>query len=483
MLLLGGAVCAALAVTATLVLPAAMADPLVVAVDLTLITALAHVFFRTARVPGLARPTARFWTSLVYALLAYATGMAVDLGALLITAGTGRDMPMYGAQLIYPMAGLLTLAAVFRYPTTVRRGAERLQMGLDAAIVLLGAASFIWYFTVSHRWTPSDGWLALSEALALPVMVLVAGFGVVRVALAGAKLIVRPTLICFAVCIGLSGFATTLPDDAGPGAAALLLLAQLFSLGGGLVQYRATESGTAGAAGERRPFSVLPYGASAAAFGLLVVVVGPGLDRQRWGVVIGVGILLCLVTVRQLVALRENGRLLAENRVLTGQLQHQAWHDELTGLANRAYFARHLADAVTRYEKTGADTAVMLLDLDGFKAVNDTLGHQAGDQLLREIAARLTGVAGGDVVCRLGGDEFVVLTSRPAQELAERLVAAVAEPMIIGGRPAGVGASIGVALVSDAPGDPAELLRRADTAMYAVKRGRRSEPAPVALSQ
>ncbi|MBM2614856.1 diguanylate cyclase [Actinoplanes sp. LDG1-06] len=470
-LLPAGAVAAAVAVLAGIVLPAGLANPVIVLVDLLLIVALTVMFHRTGRVPGLARPTARFWAGMVWAMAAYALGMAVDLASLLVTAVSGREVPMYGAQLVYPLAGLLILYAVFRYPTVTRTRSERLQVGLDIGIVLLGAASFIWYFTVSSRWTPGDGLLWLSDALALPVMVMVAGFGVLRVAFSGARLLIRPTLISYIVTIALSGLATALPGDPGgvPMASTVLLLsAQLISLAGARWQYEATLTGSDELPRRSRQFTVLPYAASAAAFGLLLLVVSPGLEWRRLGVLAGVGAALCLVTARQFAALRENNRLLAENRVLTEQLQHQAWHDELTGLGNRAQFVRRADEAVRRYHETGADTALLLIDLDGFKAVNDTLGHHGGDRLLSEVTARLLATAPGATVCRLGGDEFVVLTDGPAAEIADRLVTAVAEPVVLDGHTARVGASIGVAFVSEAP-EAAELLRRADAAMYAVK--------------
>lgn len=475
-LLPAGAVGAVLAMLAALTLPPRVAQPVVVAVDLALICALTYLFHRTGRVPGMAKATARFSASMVYAMLVYTLGMAVDLAALLVTATSGRPVPMLGAQLVYPVAGLFIMYAVFRYPTAAHSRSERLRLGLDAGIVLVGVAAFVWYFTVSRRWSPGHGWLALSETLALPVMVLVAGFGVLRVAFVGTRLLTRRTLGCYAACIALTGVATALPrpaDTVSLGSTMLLLLAQLSSLSGALLQYHADLSGTVQPPGPaRRPFSVLPYGASAAAFGLLVAVVGPGLDWRRWGVLAGTGVLLSLVTTRQLTALRENQHLLAQNRLLTERLQHQAWHDELTGLANRAYLGRLVEEAIERYTSTGADTSLLLIDLDGFKAVNDTLGHEVGDRLLCEIADRLVSVAHDGVVCRLGGDEFVVLTEhavRDAGPLAERLVRAVAAPAAIGPHTARVGASIGVAFVSQSPTGIADLLRRADAAMYAVK--------------
>ncbi|MEV4509073.1 GGDEF domain-containing protein [Dactylosporangium sp. NPDC049525] len=475
-LLPAGALAAVLAVLAGLVLPSPAARVVIVVADLVLIGALTYMFHRTARVPGLPRATARFWASMVYAMLVYTTGMAVDLGALLVTAASGRAVPMFGAELVYPVAGLFIMYAVFRYPTAAHSRSERLRLGLDAGIVLVGVAAFVWYFTVSRSWSPGQSWLALSESLALPVTVLVAGFGVLRVAFFGTRLLTRRTLACYAACITLTGVATAVPDRAEEvplGATTLLLLAQLCSLGGALLQYHASRNGTTRPSGPaRRPFSVLPYGASAAAFGLLVVVVGPGLDWRRWGVLAGTCVLLALVTTRQLTALRENGHLLAQNRLLTEQLQHQAWHDELTGLANRAYLGRHVEEAIQRYTTTGADTALLLIDLDGFKAVNDTLGHEIGDRLLCEIADRLVSVAHEGVVCRLGGDEFVVLTERTGRHagpLADRLLRAVAAPAVIDAHTTRVGASIGVAFVSQAPTGIVDLLRRADAAMYAVK--------------
>jgi len=146
-------------------------------------------------------------------------------------------------------------------------------------------------------------------------------------------------------------------------------------------------------------------------------------------------------------------------------LAHQAMHDALTGLPNRALFADRLHQAMNRLARTQTCLAVMFLDLDDFKAVNDTRGHAAGDNLLREVAARL-GIAlrGGDTAARVGGDEFVMLCEdvagvEDAERIAERLLA---------GLP--ISASLGVALAVDGRESAESLLRDADAAMYAVKR-------------
>jgi diguanylate cyclase (GGDEF)-like protein len=399
--------------------------------------------------------------------------MTVDLTALVARMMTGRPVPLLGSELVYPVAGLLTMYAVFRYPTTARTRNDKITVLLDAVVVLLGGASFIWYFGVGPRWDSSHGWLELSDVLALPAMLLVAGFGILKIAFVGVGVLARRPLICYALCVAFSAAATTMPDDGKHAplvADAMLLLSQLCSLTGAVLQYTINATATGGGAQRsgRRSFSVLPYGASTAAFVLLAAVVRPALDWRQWGVLVAVGLLLCFVTVRQLVALRENDRLLAENRALNVQLQRQAWYDELTGLANRALYTREIAAAVERHAADGTDTAVLLIDLDDFKTVNDTLGHDAGDALLQEVAARLRCEAGPSAtVFRLGGDEFVVLTERcAAPALADRLVGALAVAVDLPSGPVRVGASIGVAYVGEFP---SEVLRQADLAMYRAK--------------
>jgi diguanylate cyclase (GGDEF)-like protein len=142
----------------------------------------------------------------------------------------------------------------------------------------------------------------------------------------------------------------------------------------------------------------------------------------------------------------------------------QARTDVLTGLANRAAFTAAL-------EQAGEPVAVLFIDLDDFKAVNDGLGHAAGDKLLREVADRLTAAGGADAVtARLGGDEFALMVAGLAADevdrLAERVVTAIREPVQVAGTHALVGASVGIA---DGQADADLLLRRADQAMYAAK--------------
>jgi diguanylate cyclase (GGDEF)-like protein/PAS domain S-box-containing protein len=157
------------------------------------------------------------------------------------------------------------------------------------------------------------------------------------------------------------------------------------------------------------------------------------------------------------------------------ELEHQAFHDSLTGLANRALFSNRVEHAVDRGSRTGRHPAVIFLDLDGFKAVNDTLGHDAGDRLLQQVAARLLeSVRDGDTVARLGGDEFAVLVEeslRPLEEaaaVADRALAAIRKPIEIDGQVLPVTASAGLT-TGDARSTATTLLRDADAAMYAAK--------------
>jgi diguanylate cyclase (GGDEF)-like protein len=162
-----------------------------------------------------------------------------------------------------------------------------------------------------------------------------------------------------------------------------------------------------------------------------------------------------------------------ENGRLVDHITHHARHDHLTGLANRAGFAERLSAV-----GGAGPLALFYIDLDGFKPVNDTYGHEAGDVLLTEVGARLLEcVRGGDTVARLGGDEFAVLVEDIGDEghiarIATRLEDAFAEPFCLGGRSVAVGASIGRAVwPADVDGVDA-LLRHADAAMYEVKRSR-----------
>jgi len=160
-------------------------------------------------------------------------------------------------------------------------------------------------------------------------------------------------------------------------------------------------------------------------------------------------------------------------------LVHRALHDTLTGLPNRAQLNDRLAEAVAVARRASQTFALLLVDLDHFKDVNDTLGHHAGDQLLQELGRRLqASVRTGDMVARLGGDEFAVLltgtTGRGAARVAAAAIEVLERPVMLEEREVAVGASVGIAVYPDHGDDPETLLRRADVAMYRAKQKRGS---------
>jgi diguanylate cyclase (GGDEF)-like protein/PAS domain S-box-containing protein len=165
---------------------------------------------------------------------------------------------------------------------------------------------------------------------------------------------------------------------------------------------------------------------------------------------------------------------ITERKELEAQLTRQAFHDPVTGLANRALFRDRVAHAMRRDVRDHGRAAVLLLDLDGFKTVNDSFGHETGDRLLTAVGARLaTCLRGSDTVARLGGDEFGILTEDidsdgEAVGVAERIVAALRAPIVVDEKEVFVGASIGIAHSRDAQ-TAEDLLRNADVAMYTAK--------------
>jgi diguanylate cyclase (GGDEF)-like protein len=180
--------------------------------------------------------------------------------------------------------------------------------------------------------------------------------------------------------------------------------------------------------------------------------------------------------VRLLETVAHHASVALQNGTLMDQLRHEALHDSLTGLPNRAALQRQLATALDDVaEGRSPGATVMILDLDRFKEVNDTLGHQHGDQLLIEVGTRLrTAVGAAAVVARLGGDEFAVLLpdcddEDRAVRVGRRLLRSLEQPVPLDGLEIEVGGSLGVAIAPSHATDPAALLKRADMAMYDAK--------------
>jgi diguanylate cyclase (GGDEF)-like protein/PAS domain S-box-containing protein len=170
-----------------------------------------------------------------------------------------------------------------------------------------------------------------------------------------------------------------------------------------------------------------------------------------------------------------NFRDVTGRKALEEELRHQAFHDSLTGLANRALFVDRLEHALARTRRGTAPLAVLFVDLDDFKNINDSLGHGEGDALLKGVAERLSGaLRSGDTIARMGGDEFAILVEDPPDasaphEVAERLLTALQQPFDQAGKELFIHASVGVAVAGGARTTAEELLRNADVSMYTAK--------------
>jgi diguanylate cyclase (GGDEF)-like protein len=196
------------------------------------------------------------------------------------------------------------------------------------------------------------------------------------------------------------------------------------------------------------------------------VVLAGGLGLAGW----------TFVLRRQLMRQAAAYRTIAEAlREAEERLRYQACHDALTDLPNRLLFTEHLSPELAQARRQSRPLAVLFLDLDHFKVINDTLGHAVGDQLLQEVAQRLkAGLRQTDTLARVGSDEFTILLPElaspvDATRVAEKLLGVVSSPVILGGRELSVTASIGIALYPSDGKDAESLLQNADIAMYRAK--------------
>jgi diguanylate cyclase (GGDEF)-like protein len=215
------------------------------------------------------------------------------------------------------------------------------------------------------------------------------------------------------------------------------------------------------------PYVLVLGGAAAVCAGIVEHKAGPV------SLAVAAVALLALLT-RQLLTVLDNRRLAMDVLAQQAELRFRAFHDALTGLANRALFYDRLAHALELHKRDMRPVSVVFADLDDFKAVNDSYGHDVGDALLVAVADRLGAVVRtGDTIARLGGDEFAVLVEDGGDTagLAARLQEALLEPIMVGERTVPIRASIGTTTLDPAKGDTSiqELLKQADLAMYAAK--------------
>ncbi|WP_127546658.1 GGDEF domain-containing protein [Actinoplanes sp. OR16] len=443
-------------------------------VQATLDVLMVYFAWRLTRHPEMTAPGRRFWRVALIAFASCAVGDLYQCLLVLTHPGTTRISLVQTAFVVIGMATVVV--ATLQHPLG-GVGRQRLRLWFDAATVLTGIAVFLWSFLLAEELggkQDTDRWAASATA----VVMLLISFGVLKLILSGTAPFTR--FAGAAAALGVAGTALAAPittglvGEPGPGLMIVVQLApcvlttaavRLQQLQAGLLAQRMP--------GELGPRSSrLPYLAVIATQVLLLWSLSGGEMTSRvWGVAAGAVLITALVLGRQQVAFRDNERLLGELRSLHDELRRQATHDALTGLPNRVLLHRRLQ------ESAAGSVSMLLIDLDGFKQVNDEHGHHAGDLVLQAVAERLTGLLGaGEVAARLGGDEFAVLLpgvgADEAAKLAERIAVVVAEPMMIDGHWLAVGASVGVA--TGEPGEGDGLLREADALMYRRKKARKA---------
>jgi len=427
--------------------------------------------FRIGSLVMVPRPVRGFWRRLSH------MAVCVGLGSCMSLALANNDPGMSPFVAVPMLLGVAFWALAFLHLRPGRRSMLRwAQVGLDTATVGVAAALVFWYVVLDFA--PAE----------IPFETRA---GAATVGVGG---------VLSMVLIGKAAVSTESPVDAG--ALRILTVAPLAAVAATVTLIVAGDAGRlvlsvlavpviatatcAAAHRQRRALTsdnaagkdrgrrrgvvdLVPFLGVVTTAGLVVFVSARELTWHQRSVIIGAVLIAAFVVTRQLLGLRENSRLLDGIRQQQAELHHHSSHDPLTGLANRARFATTLSARLSAHQPTG----VLLIDIDDFKTVNDTMGHAVGDQLLYAIAERLRAHSRtGDLPARLGSDEFAVLhdsdTPADAENTAVRILAALAEPFHVGEHHLLAHASIGIALAG--PGDTAdELLRNADIAMHSAK--------------
>jgi len=563
---------------------------------------VAALAWRAAGGPGLSRESRRAWTWLAIAYLAFWLGDTL----FFIYVAIG-DVPYPSlADVAYLAYYPLLLVGLASFPRVLSTRTQRLRFVLDATTVALGGAMVVWYFVLGPIAETADsniGELLFSMAYPVGDLVLLLGVAitVIRVPRDISRnalwLLVAGILLSFAADLAYSVQNLDETYESGRLVDAMYIVAWALL---GVSAHLAYARGTAAVAADPKPSTtdqlpVLPYLAVALGYGMLVAALRTDWSPTVAGLVVGAGGLTALVVARQVVAVRENVRLVAEREVRRGEarfrtlvqnasdlilvidrngaiqyetpsvervlgysledvqgirlveivhpddlpaldslrnpssqvpgsvqtelrivrkdgtwlfveasvtnllddpeirglivtirnvddrkrlelkLTHQAYHDPLTGLANRSLFNEELADVLLQSHDGRGPVALLFLDIDNLKRINDSFGHEAGDRVLIEFARRVReSTRAGDLVARVSGDEFAVLLERPGSEregaaVSERILNGLRAPYAIEGVELTLSASIGIAMSTRGEEPADELLRRADSAMYEAK--------------
>ena len=416
-----------------------------------------------------------------------ATTCLAAVAAQLTEARDGTDI-VYGtpAGLLVGLGVLLALVGLLGYPLPTVPRSTFWRVQLDAGTVAV-ATGLCWN-AIRDRWPPpsGSGWPAALELAALMASV----FALNRIASTrrqprqeAAGLLTL--LSCIAIAVAGGQARPWVAAGHAGWYLALHVVASGMILTGARVALREPGPGPDRARPAEGPQrSRLPYAALALSFVVLAAVQlghgqGPGTGLVT---VAGAAIATAFVVLRHRAALSENERLLgrltrtlAERDDLERMLQRMAFEDPLTGVANRARFSDDLARAQSEAARMDTSVALLLIDLDDFKPVNDRYGHAAGDAVLRVCAERMAACLGpGDLLARIGGDEFAVVLRQSyklaATALAELIVGELRRPIAVNGTiTVTIGASVGVAAATGGRRTPEALLRDADAAMYDAK--------------
>lgn len=394
----------------------------------------------------------------------------------------------------YPLMGMAVLAFVRRD----LRPYEWVRLVLDSAIVVSAVGLLLWRGFVSDiALDASKPLLEREVSLAYPALDLLL-LGVLTLLVFRQKRFTRFEVLlglgvllevvgdlAFAYLTHLDVYTTGhLIDATWTWGMALLAFGARFALVEDAPAATAAESERTRSTMRQAFVASSPYAAILLAFSLLLANV-PDPSVEARGIVWGTALVTLLVALRQGVAVTDNAILARELTRRSEALQrsrerlaHQANHDPLTQLPNRSHLLTLLDQAMRTASASGRILAVLFVDMDDFKVVNDTLGHAAGDELLREVAKRLSD-APSHVVARLGGDEFVVVlecaTEAEAERAANDVLDALGAPLFVRGQRLYPSASVGFSLFPRDASTPAELLSQADAAMYQVKREGRGD--------
>jgi diguanylate cyclase (GGDEF)-like protein len=438
--------------------------------------------WRASRVPGVERLVRQYMRTTAFTALAFLIGDAIQfVRAVVEPSVTELDGGLMQTG-FYLVGCAMLVGRMLGHPAPGGTRGARMRFHLDAIAVLVSGVVLAWCLGID----PTDAGIQGIGTVIAVSTVLVAAFSAVKLVLSGNAPVTRGAsmpMVLAAVLLGVSLILAPTVTD--PDLQTVLLVLRILApavlvIGPRIQELQTRVNPVFQRQRPHRPYHIMPYVAVAVTFVVFLAVLPRDLGVRAWGAVIGVVVITAVVAIRQLLAFVDNFDLinrldatLVDLRGHQALLHEQANRDDLTKLVNRAAFGEAVEAALADPARAGRGLAVLLIDLDDFKTVNDTLGHAVGDSLLGAVARRLReAVRGEDVVARLGGDEFAVLlrdvTAGEAGEMAERILADVIEPARVDGHTLVVRASIGVA--PSAPGDdPGSLMRNADIAMYAAK--------------